>query len=147
MCSTIKGAYEVLLNKRAVPPDFAELVFDVFDRCSVEKFVLHMRGVKINHNQKLKVVDLTYLLTQAEQKYQEIEDWNREKLESGFTSSDGCWNCRFPDHYVHDCPHPDRIPEGREQRRRRGRGRGRGRGQRGCGGGRKNDDRKVNART
>ena len=32
-CSTIKGAYEVLLNKRAVPPDFLDLVSDVLERC------------------------------------------------------------------------------------------------------------------
>ena len=88
VCLTIKGAYKVLVNKTAVPPDFLDLVFDVFDRCSVDKFVLHIRGIKTNHDQKFKIADLMYLLTKIEQKYQEIEDWNREKVESIFVSND-----------------------------------------------------------
>ena len=84
VCSAIKGEYKVLLNKRELPPDFLELVFGVFDRYSVERFVLHMCEIKINHNQCIKVVDLTYLLKKVEQKYQEIEDWNGEKVQSVF---------------------------------------------------------------
>ena len=72
VCSTIKGAYEVLVNKNAVPPDFLEIVFDIFERCLVEKNVLHIRGIKTNHDQRVKIADLTYLLTEAENKYQEI---------------------------------------------------------------------------
>ena len=133
VCSTIKGAYEVLLNKNAVLPDFLEIIFDILERFSVEKFVLHIQGIKTNHNQCLKVVDLTYLLTEAENKYQEIADWNGEKVESGFNFNDGFWNCGAPNHYVRDCPHPDRIGENNSGRGGRGRGRGgRGLGQR-CG--------------
>ena len=98
VCSTIKAAYKVLFNKGAVPLDFLDLVFDVFDHCSVKKFVLHIRSIKINHDQKIKIVDLNYLFTKAEQKYQELEDWNGKKLESIFTALNECWNCGSPDH-------------------------------------------------
>ena len=103
--------YKVLVNENAVPPDFLEIVFDILERSSVEKFVLHIQGIKTNHDQRLKVVDLTYLLTEAENKYQEIADWNGEKVESGFNFNDGFWNCGAPNHYVSDCPHPDRRGE------------------------------------
>lgn len=143
VCSTIKGAYEVLLSKTAVPPDFLELVFDVFDRCSVEKFILHIRGIKTNHDQRVKVIDLNYLLTEAENKYQEISEWNGEKTESVFTIDDVCWNCGEPGHYARDCPKPPKEGRGRGRGRGgRGRSRGRGRGRRnnsGGGGKRGND--------
>ena len=70
--------------------------------------MLHIQGIKTNHHHKVKVVDLTYLLTNAEQKYQEIESWNGEEVESEFVGNDGCWNCGSLNHYTRDCPHPDR---------------------------------------
>ena len=63
------------MNKRAVPPDFLDLVFEVLERCTVEKFVTHIRGIQTNHEQKVKVIDLGYLLTEVENKYKSIEDW------------------------------------------------------------------------
>ena len=45
VCSTVKGTYKVLLTKSSVPSDFLDMVFDVLERCSVEKFVLHIRGI------------------------------------------------------------------------------------------------------
>ena len=85
-----------------------ELVFDIFDRCLVKKFILNIRGIKTNHDQKVKIVDLNYLLTKAEQKYQDIEDWNGSKQEASFAAPEECWNCGDPGHYAWDCPHPDR---------------------------------------
>ena len=121
--------YKVLLDKRALPLDFLDLVFDNLERCSVEKFCLYIRGIRTNHEQRVKGVDLTYLLTEAEQKYQEIDDWNGEKVESGFNADDNvCWNCGSPDHYARDCPLSDcHAGQGRREHGR-GRGSGRGRG-------------------
>ena len=62
-CSTIKGAYEILHNKKAVPYDFLDLVFDVLEKCSVDKFVTYIRGICKNLDQRVKVIDLNYLLT------------------------------------------------------------------------------------
>ena len=67
--STIKG--EILFNKQAVPPDFLYLVFEVLERCNVEKFVTHICRIKTNHEQKVKVINLTYFLTEAEKKVQD----------------------------------------------------------------------------
>ena len=108
------------------------MVFDVLERCSVEKFVLHIRGIQTNHDQKVKVVTLEYLLNEAESKYQEIETWNGAKQEYSFKVDNGCWNCGSPDHFACDCPDPDRRPA----RGRGGQGRGCGRYGRGggCGG-------------
>ena len=54
-CSTIKGAYETLQNKRAVPPDVLDLVFEILERCPIDKFVNHLRGIKKIMNSKLKL--------------------------------------------------------------------------------------------
>ena len=71
--STIKGAYEVLQNKRSVPPDFLDIVFEVLEKCTVDKFVMHFRGPKTNHNQQVKVLTLAQLLNEVEQKYIQLE--------------------------------------------------------------------------
>ena len=63
--STIKGAYKLLHNKRAVLPDFLGLVFDVLERSTIEKFVNHIWGLKTNQDQQLKVINLAYLLAKA----------------------------------------------------------------------------------
>ena len=102
-----KKTYEVLQTKSTVPTNFLDMVFEVLERGSVGKCVLHIRGIKTNHEQKVKIITLDYLLTEAENKYQEIEDWNGQKIESGFSVEDGCWNCGLPDHYVRECPEPD----------------------------------------
>ena len=111
--STIKGAYEVLQNKRAVPTDFLDIVFEVLERCSVEKFVMFIRGMKNNHDQRVKVITLAELLNDAEQRYIQLEgsdEWlgNNESQDSVFYGDDECWNCGSKDHYARDCPEPKR---------------------------------------
>ena len=97
-------------NKRAVPPDFLDLVFEILERCTVDKFVNHIRGIKTNHEQKVKEIDLTYLLTEAENKYKTIEEWPgliSSKQDTVFNVSEiECWNCGELGHYSNDCPHP-----------------------------------------
>ena len=140
-CSTIKGAHEVLANKKAVPHNFVDLVFDVLERFSVEKFVTYMRGIKKNHKQKVKVVDLNYLLSETEQKFQDIDDWNGVKNEDSIflVGGNGFWNYGAKDHYTRDCPHPKQNHSGRSSGGggRSVCGRGRRCGGRGCGCGRR----------
>ena len=40
--STIKGAFKIFSNKRAVPIDFLDIVFKILETCSVDKFVTHI---------------------------------------------------------------------------------------------------------
>ena len=135
-CSTIKGAYEILMNKRAVPPDFLDLVFEILERCTVTKFVNHIVGIKTNHEQKVKEIDLNYLLTEAENKYKSIDDWPgsvTSAQDAAFLVSETeCWNCGETGHYSRDCPKPKR--KGGRGRGGRGRGRGGRSGRKGRGG-------------
>ena len=128
--SAMKGAYKILSNKLALPIDFLNIVFDVLEACSVEKFVLHVRGICTNHDQRIKIVDLNYLLSESENKYQ---SGRLAKMAAGqdstFAAADAeCRNCSERGHYSNECPHPKN-----ESRFGRGCGRGRGRGGRGCG--------------
>ena len=131
--STIKGAYEILSNKQAVPIDFLDIVFDVLETCSVEKYVLHVRGIRTNHDQKVKIFDLNYLLSESKNKYQSLDDWPSKTAanqNSTFTASDvECWNCGERGHYANECPDPKN-----KSRSGRGCGQGQGRGGRrqGC---------------
>lgn len=133
--STIKGAYEILSNKRAVPIDFLDIVFDILETCSVDKFTTHIRGIRTNHDQKVKTVDLNYLLYESENKYLSIDDWPSKRVEdqdSTFNVSEvECWNCGEKGHFSNECPHPRRSGRGSGRGKGRGgRGRGRGRGRR-----------------
>lgn len=127
VCSTIKGAYKVLIKKRSSAWLLGDCIW-YFGTLLGWEVCSPYAGIKTNHDQRVKEVDLTYLLTKAENKYQEIADWNGDKVESGFNFNDGCWNCGAPDHYARDCPHPNRRGENNSGRGGKGRGRG-GRGQ------------------
>ena len=71
--STIKGAYKVLQNKISVPTDFLDIVFEGLEQCIVKKMVMHVHGLKTNHDQKVKTLSLSELLNKVKQKYIQLE--------------------------------------------------------------------------
>ena len=85
--------------------------------------------MRTNHEQKVKVVNLNYYLTKAENKYKSIEDWpggHSSEQEPNFTASEvECWNCGERGHYSNECPKPCQEQSGRGRGRGRRRGRGR----------------------
>ena len=105
----------------------------MLERFTVENFVAHICGICTNHNQKVRIVDLNYVLTEAKTKYNNSDNWLGEQAtgqDSEFVAEEvEYWNCRQKGHYARDCPQP------RKDNFNRGRQGGRGRGQeRGCGG-------------
>ena len=63
----------MLQNKPLFPTNVLDIVFEMLERWSIEKNVMHVKGLKINHDEKIKELTLAQILNKVEQKYTQLE--------------------------------------------------------------------------